>query len=170
MNACPALRPRWCPEHSPCRTRDCCLPAIGKKSRSLDSLTVQVHRPSQGLPPVVPMSALSSPIVRRVSRPLGAVLRLAPGRSGGAATRRWARGNSRWARDGRRRGRWGAPEGSAPRVVAQRTSKWHCIPRQFRYNKRSEFIAVVLGNDNVKHLGETAVYHGEAKCVCGTDD
>src|SRR5206468_12637684 len=24
---CPALRPRWCPAHSPLRAQDCCLPA-----------------------------------------------------------------------------------------------------------------------------------------------
>src|SRR5262249_29398335 len=27
MDTCPALRPRWCPGHSPKRTQDCCLPA-----------------------------------------------------------------------------------------------------------------------------------------------
>ena len=27
VKTCPALRPRWCPVHSPCRTQDCCLPA-----------------------------------------------------------------------------------------------------------------------------------------------
>ena len=27
VKACPALRPRWCPAHSPSRTQDCCLPA-----------------------------------------------------------------------------------------------------------------------------------------------
>ncbi len=26
LNACPALRPRWCPQHSPYRVQDCCLP------------------------------------------------------------------------------------------------------------------------------------------------
>ena len=26
LSACPALRPRWCPEHSPYRTQDCCFP------------------------------------------------------------------------------------------------------------------------------------------------
>src|SRR5207249_7143802 len=28
MNACPALRPRWCPAHSPYSTQDCCLPPL----------------------------------------------------------------------------------------------------------------------------------------------
>jgi hypothetical protein len=27
LKTCPALRPRWCPAHSPKRTQDCCLPA-----------------------------------------------------------------------------------------------------------------------------------------------
>ena len=27
VKTCPALRPRWCPAHSPKRTQDCCLPA-----------------------------------------------------------------------------------------------------------------------------------------------
>ena len=27
VKTCPALRPRWCPAHSPSRTQDCCLPA-----------------------------------------------------------------------------------------------------------------------------------------------
>jgi hypothetical protein len=31
VNACPALRPRWCPQHSPYRTQDCCLPATGNR-------------------------------------------------------------------------------------------------------------------------------------------
>ena len=26
LNACPALRPRWCPARLPCRELDCCLP------------------------------------------------------------------------------------------------------------------------------------------------
>ena len=25
LNTCPALRPRWCPDHSPYRSQDCCL-------------------------------------------------------------------------------------------------------------------------------------------------
>jgi hypothetical protein len=32
VKTCPALRPRWCPEHSPSRLQDCCLPA-GKNRR-----------------------------------------------------------------------------------------------------------------------------------------
>jgi hypothetical protein len=35
MNACPALRPRWCPDHSPLRLQDCCLPATGNRRLSL---------------------------------------------------------------------------------------------------------------------------------------
>jgi hypothetical protein len=34
VNACPALRPRWCPAYSPSRTQDCCLPATGNRRRS----------------------------------------------------------------------------------------------------------------------------------------
>src|SRR5919199_3959415 len=32
VKTCPALRPRWCPDHSPSRLQDCCLPA-GKNRR-----------------------------------------------------------------------------------------------------------------------------------------
>ena len=28
MTTCPALRPRWCPTHSPLRVWDCCLPVF----------------------------------------------------------------------------------------------------------------------------------------------
>jgi len=31
VKTCPALRPRWCPGHSPSRTQDCCLPATGNR-------------------------------------------------------------------------------------------------------------------------------------------
>src|SRR2546425_5865841 len=34
MHACPALRPRWCPDHSPLRLQDCCLPATGNRRLS----------------------------------------------------------------------------------------------------------------------------------------
>lgn len=34
MDACPALRPRWCPAHSPKRTQDCCLPVSGNRRLS----------------------------------------------------------------------------------------------------------------------------------------
>ena len=34
VNACPALRPRWCPQHSPYGAQDCCLPATGNRRRS----------------------------------------------------------------------------------------------------------------------------------------
>ena len=35
VNTCPALRPRWCPECSPYRTQDCCLPAATRRRLSL---------------------------------------------------------------------------------------------------------------------------------------
>ena len=35
MDTCPALRPRWCPEHSPWRIPDCCLPATAYRRLSL---------------------------------------------------------------------------------------------------------------------------------------
>ena len=31
LKTCPALRPRWCPAHSPKRTQDYCLPATGNR-------------------------------------------------------------------------------------------------------------------------------------------
>jgi len=31
LYACPALRPRWCPETSPYRSQDCCLPATAHR-------------------------------------------------------------------------------------------------------------------------------------------
>jgi hypothetical protein len=31
VKTCPALRPRWCPAHSPKRTQDCCLPATANR-------------------------------------------------------------------------------------------------------------------------------------------
>src|SRR5215510_6198857 len=31
VKTCPALSPRWCPAHSPCRAQDCCLPATGNR-------------------------------------------------------------------------------------------------------------------------------------------
>jgi hypothetical protein len=34
MKACPALRPRWCPTHSPFRGWDCCLPVPGNRRLS----------------------------------------------------------------------------------------------------------------------------------------
>src|SRR3989442_11237791 len=38
MDTCPALRPRWCPAHSPYRTQDCCLPALANRR-----LTTTIH-------------------------------------------------------------------------------------------------------------------------------
>jgi hypothetical protein len=60
VKTCPALRPRWCPVHSPSRTQDCCLPATG--NRRLSSLYCLERYPvvhnythfgaqSRGLPP-----------------------------------------------------------------------------------------------------------------------
>jgi hypothetical protein len=34
VETCPALRPRWCPPHSPSRAQDCCLPVPGDRRRS----------------------------------------------------------------------------------------------------------------------------------------
>jgi hypothetical protein len=34
VNACPALRPRWCPGRSPWRALDCCLPVLGNRRLS----------------------------------------------------------------------------------------------------------------------------------------
>jgi hypothetical protein len=34
LKTCPALRPRWCPAHSPSRVHDCCLPATGHRRLS----------------------------------------------------------------------------------------------------------------------------------------
>jgi hypothetical protein len=34
LETCPALRPRWCPAHSPKRTQDCCLPVTGNRRLS----------------------------------------------------------------------------------------------------------------------------------------
>ena len=34
VKTCPALRPRWCPAHSPYRTQDCCLPALANRRLS----------------------------------------------------------------------------------------------------------------------------------------
>jgi hypothetical protein len=35
VKTCSALRPRWCPERSPSRLQDCCLPARGNRRLSL---------------------------------------------------------------------------------------------------------------------------------------
>jgi hypothetical protein len=34
LETCPALRPRWCPAHSPYRAQDCCLPVTGNRRLS----------------------------------------------------------------------------------------------------------------------------------------
>jgi len=64
LDACPALRPRWCPEHWAWRLRDCCLPGTAKRrlSRSasssgyptgpqLYSFRGSITRPAPSLPP-----------------------------------------------------------------------------------------------------------------------
>ena len=60
VKTCPALRPRWCPAHSPKRTQDCCLPVTGNRRRSpryalegepLDHDSTHVGAPSRGLRP-----------------------------------------------------------------------------------------------------------------------
>jgi hypothetical protein len=53
LNACPALRPRWCPQHSPSRVQDCGLPAhasrrLSPRSRGGISLRTTT-RPISGL-------------------------------------------------------------------------------------------------------------------------
>jgi hypothetical protein len=60
LDACPALRPRWCPDCSPWRLQDCCLPATGNRRLSpryrLEGYPL-VHdathggAPARGLPP-----------------------------------------------------------------------------------------------------------------------
>jgi len=35
VDACPVLRPRWCPSHSPYRALDCCLPVAAHRRLSL---------------------------------------------------------------------------------------------------------------------------------------
>ena len=59
LKTCPALRPRWCPAHSPYRTQDCCLPALANRRLSPlhhveDYPTAHdythVGAPSRGLP------------------------------------------------------------------------------------------------------------------------
>jgi hypothetical protein len=37
MRTCPGLRPRWCPENSPLRAQDCCLPTACKGSAFISS-------------------------------------------------------------------------------------------------------------------------------------
>jgi len=34
LDTCPALRPRWCPRHSPKRAQNCCLPARANRRLS----------------------------------------------------------------------------------------------------------------------------------------
>ena len=34
LDACPVLRPRWCPAHSPKRAQDCCLPVRANRRLS----------------------------------------------------------------------------------------------------------------------------------------
>ena len=45
LNACPDLRPRWCPACLPCRRQDCCLPDTGSRRLSV-RLPGPIHCPS----------------------------------------------------------------------------------------------------------------------------
>ena len=42
LTPCPALRPRWSPDHLPCRGRDCCLPLVPPRRLWLSSLRCAV--------------------------------------------------------------------------------------------------------------------------------
>jgi len=78
VKTCPALRPRWCPAHSPSRTQDCCLPALANRR-----LSPLYHL--EGYPPVhdyTPFGAQSRGLPSRCPR-----LRMAPcGEARGFAT------------------------------------------------------------------------------------
>jgi hypothetical protein len=60
LKACPALRPRWCPQHSPYRVQDCCLPRlatcrlfplVGTRGYPPDHNYTHFGAPSRGLRP-----------------------------------------------------------------------------------------------------------------------
>jgi len=83
MDACPALRPRWCPAHSPSRTQDCCLPATGNRRLS-------PRLPLEGYPFVHDSTHFGAQ--SRGLRPRYTRLRTAPyGEARGFATDRLAR-------------------------------------------------------------------------------
>ena len=54
VKTCPALRPRWCPAHSPYRTQDCCLPARAHRRLSPRSFLRDIL-----LSTTLPISALN---------------------------------------------------------------------------------------------------------------
>ena len=52
VKTCLALRPRWCPAHSPSRTQDCCLPAHASDGLPrLYTFRGSITRPTFSLPP-----------------------------------------------------------------------------------------------------------------------
>jgi hypothetical protein len=87
VKTCPALRPRWCPEHSPSRLQDCCLPA-GKNRRlsplySLEGYPCVHHdilfgAPSRGLSSRVPSSFVRPLLGVHVECASGLLARLWP--------------------------------------------------------------------------------------------
>ena len=88
VKTCPALRPRWCPEHSPSRLQDCCLPA-GKNRRLSPLYSLEgypcVHNdilfgaPSRGLSSRVPSSFVRPLLGVHVECASGLLARLWPG-------------------------------------------------------------------------------------------
>ena len=91
--------------------------SLGRSPRAREGTSST--RLSRSLLPRAPRIPLPYPILRRMSRPRGAALRLAPGRSGRAAAPRWARVHTPV-----RRGRWqvalGSARGHARAVPAQK--------------------------------------------------
>ena len=90
VKTCPALRPRWGPEHSPSRLQDCCLPA-GKNRRLSPLYSLEgypgVHHdilfgaPSRGLSSRVPSSFVRPLLGVHVECASGLLARLWPGRT-----------------------------------------------------------------------------------------
>ena len=90
VKTCPALRPRWCPDHSPSRLQDCCLPA-GKNRRLSPLYSLEgypgVHHdilfraPSRGLSSRVPSSFVRPLLGVHVECASGLLARLWPGRT-----------------------------------------------------------------------------------------
>ena len=88
VKTCPALRPRWCPDHSPSRLQDCCLPA-GKNRRLSPLYSLEgypcVHNdilfgaPSRGLSSRVPSSFVRPLLGVHVECAAGLLARLWPG-------------------------------------------------------------------------------------------
>ena len=90
VHTCPALRPRWCPDHSPARLQDCCLPA-GKNRRLSPLYSLEgypcVHNdmlfgaPSRGLSSRMPSSFVRPLLGVHVECASGLLARLWPGRT-----------------------------------------------------------------------------------------